>query len=65
MADEQHIYHHNDSDGIRVSVKVERNTKGYNWEASVSGAKTVEDALKTLQEVSVKMAQTYGKGEIT
>lgn len=45
--EEQHLYHHNDQDP-RISMKIEKNSKGYNWECSVSGAKTVEEAIALL-----------------
>ena len=32
--EEQHVYHHYDNDGARINVKVEKNTKGYNYEAT-------------------------------
>jgi len=59
--DDQHIYHHSDSDGARVSVKVERNTKGFNYEVSVSGAKSVEEALALLNDAIAKLRATYGE----
>jgi hypothetical protein len=58
--EEQHIYHHSDSDGARITVKVEKNTKGFNYEASVSGAKTVEEALLLLKEAQAKLQAAYG-----
>lgn len=58
--EEQHIYHHYDNDGVRITVKVEKNTKGFNYEASVTGAKTVEEALATLKEAQAKLQATYG-----
>lgn len=56
----QDIYHHSDSDGPRVAVKVEKNSKGYNWECSVSGVKTVVEAIAMLQDAEQKMSETYG-----
>ena len=63
--EDQHIYHHSDSDGARISVKFERNTKGFNYEASVSGAKSVEEALALLNDAIAKLRAAYGeqKGE--
>ena len=57
---DKHIYHHYDSDGARVTVKVEKNSKGYNWEAAVSGAKTVEEAMQKLKEAEAQLLATYG-----
>jgi len=58
--EEQHIYHHSDNDGARITVKVEKNTKGFNYEASVSGAKTVDEALSLLKEAQQKLQAAYG-----
>lgn len=58
--DDQHVYHHSDSDGARVYVKVERNTKGFNYEASVTGAKTVDEAMAMLQDAEAKLRAVYG-----
>ena len=49
MAD-QHIYHHNDTDGARVNVSAERNTKGWNYSATVVSAKTPAEAIQLLAE---------------
>jgi hypothetical protein len=58
--EEQHIYHHNDSDGVRINVKVEKNTKGFNYEATVTGAKTVEEAMTTLKSAQSALEAQYG-----
>jgi len=58
--DDQHIYHHSDSDEPRVSVKVEKNTKGFNYEVSVSGSKTVDEALSLLKDAQAKLQAAYG-----
>jgi hypothetical protein len=57
---QQNIYHHYDNDGARVTAKVERNTKGYNWEAAVSGAKTVEEAMTLLVEAESELRSKFG-----
>ena len=56
---EQHIYHHSDSDGVRVNVKVERNSRGFNYEATITGAKTVDEAMSTLKDAEGKLRDTY------
>lgn len=58
---EQHIYHHSDKSGPTVSVKTEKNTKGYNWEASVSGASSVEEALDLLEKAEKGLRALYGE----
>lgn len=57
---ETHFYHHYDNDGARVTVKVERNTKGYNWEAAVTGAKTVDEAMVLLEDAEAKLRTKFG-----
>lgn len=57
---EQHIYHHYDNDGVRITVKAERNSRGVNYEASVSGAKTVEEAMSALKSAQQELELTYG-----
>ena len=59
--DEQHVYHHYDNDGARINVKVEKNTKGFNYEATVTGAKTVEEAVALLKEAQRKLHLEFGK----
>ena len=58
--DEQHVYHHNANDGPRVSVKAEKNSKGWNYEASISGAETVELALALLKAATEALQAQYG-----
>ena len=57
---EQHVYHHNDGKA-KVSVGIERNTKGYNWSVSVSNASSVQEALALLEEARTQMANSYGE----
>ena len=58
--EEQHIYHHSDTDGVRINVKVEKNTKGFNYEATVTGAKTVEEAMTALNTAKNALEAQYG-----
>ena len=53
--DEQHVYHHNDSDGARINVKVEKNSRGFNYEATITGAKTVDEATALLKDAEEKL----------
>ena len=57
--DDQHIYHHHDNDGARVNVSVEKNTKGFNWTATVTGAKTVDEAMALLINAETQLAVKY------
>ncbi len=61
---EQHIYTHSDSDGARITVKVEKNTKGFNYEAAVSGATTVEEAMALLKDAQAKLQAEFGDKSI-
>ena len=58
--EEQHIYHHSDNDGVRISMKVEKNTKGFNYEASVTGAKTVEEGMTALKAAQASLEAQFG-----
>jgi hypothetical protein len=58
--EEQHIYHHSDSDGLRINMKVEKNTKGFNYEATVTGAQSVEEAMKALTSAQASLEQKFG-----
>ena len=58
--EEQHVFYHNDSDGPRVSVKVEKNSKGFNFEAHIQNAKTVDEAMALLKDATDKLAAGYG-----
>jgi hypothetical protein len=59
-----HVYHHSALDGIRLSVKVEKNSKGYNWEASVSDARSVDEALDVLRSAQERLAAEYGAAQV-
>lgn len=49
--------------GPKVNVKVTKNAKGYTWEATVLGAKNVEEALCMLNEAEAKLDDQYGARE--
>lgn len=57
--EEQHIYHHYDNDGVRISMKAEKNTKGYNFECSVTGASTVHEAILTLLDANKELKLAF------
>jgi hypothetical protein len=61
--EEQHIYHHNDSDGARINTSFEKNTKGYNFAATVTGAKTVAEAIALLVDAQKQLEAVFGKPE--
>lgn len=62
--EEQHVYHHYDNDGARINVKVEKNTKGYNYEATVTGAKNDEEALEILDKLVAELKLRFDVVEI-
>ena len=53
--DGQHVYHHSAVDGARVNVKVEKNTKGFNWEVTVQDARSVDEALVLIADAITKI----------
>ena len=57
---EQHIYHHNDNDAPKVNVSVEKNTKGYNWSATIVGASTVEQAIEMVVKANQELTKKFG-----
>jgi len=57
---DQHVYHHYTNDVLKISAKVEKNTKGFNYEASVTGATTVDQAMTTLKAMQVALEAEYG-----
>jgi len=62
--EEQHIYYHTANDKPRLSVKAEKNSKGYNFEASVSNAENVEEAMKLLAELTSALEAKYNIKEL-
>jgi hypothetical protein len=61
--DDQHIYHHSDSDGAHINLKIERNSRGFNYEATVTGAKSVDEAIALLKDAESKLAAAYGTAQ--
>ena len=57
---EGHVYHHSDKSGLGVNVKVEKNTKGYNWEVTVTSASSVAEALMVLNDAETSLQAMYG-----
>lgn len=58
---DQHVFHHNNTDGPRVALKVEKNSKGHNWEVSVSGARTVEEAMALIRTGDAALREQFGE----
>jgi len=55
IVQEQHIYHHYDDDKPRISVEIEKNTKGYNHKIAISGAKSVDEVLALIADAQAKL----------
>ncbi len=55
----QHVYHHYDNDGARVNVSFEQNSRGVNFSATVTGAKTVEEGIRLLVEARKALEQQF------
>lgn len=60
MPDEQIVKHVTETKPT-ISVKAEKNTKGYNFEAGVSGAPDVETAMRLLNTAMTALANQYGR----
>jgi hypothetical protein len=60
MADEQHVYKHEDGEP-EISVKAEKNTKGYNYEAKVVVRGDASKALEILKDTIAKLEAEYGR----
>ena len=61
--DDQNVYHHYDNDGPRVNIKVVQNTKGFNYEVTVTGATSVEEAMQILLDAQGKLHSKFGNAE--
>ncbi len=44
----------------KVNLKVERNSRGFNWEVTVTGASSADEALTILKDAEAKLAAQYG-----
>jgi hypothetical protein len=43
-----------------MNVKVEKNSRGFNYEATVLGARSVEEAVALLQSLTTALSDAYG-----
>ena len=59
MTEEQHVYHHYDNDGARVNVSFERNSRGTNYSATVTGAKTAQEAIVLLMDAEKELKTAF------
>ena len=49
-------------DQPRINVSVEKNTKGYNFSATVVNAKSTEEAMEILNKTVAALKAEYGQG---
>ena len=57
----QHIYHHNDRTPL-VNVSAERNSKGYNWSVTVTGANDPAQAESLAAVAETTLRERFGQG---
>ena len=59
-----HVHHYNrEPREVGVSIKLAKNTKGYNWEVSVTGAGSVDEAMALAREADARLKAEYGADE--
>lgn len=60
--EDQNVYHHYDNVPT-LNVKVEKNSRGFNYSATVEGARSVDEAMKMLDDAMSQLADTYDTEE--
>lgn len=61
--EDQHIYHHYEKAQPSITLKVEKNTKGFNYEAAVSGCSGVAEAMALIEQAIGELEARFGKAE--
>ena len=61
MADEQRVIHDYLRPPALVGIKLEKNSRGVNWEISFA-APTAEEALAVIRETHARLQAEYGEG---
>lgn len=56
-----HFFYHLSELPPRVNVKIEKNSRGYNWEVTILNAPTPDCAIEMLEDAKAKMASLYGE----
>ncbi len=61
MENEVHYYHHYDNDPApaKVNAKVEQNSRGMNYEVTVTGASTPEEAARLAKEAMQRLKAEF------
>lgn len=57
------VYHHRDDDGPRITLGLEKNTKGYNWNVSITGCASLDTMERMLYEAELRLRGRYGNGQ--
>jgi predicted Zn-dependent peptidase len=55
--EEQHVYHH--SEGPKLNISVEKNSRGYNYSATVTNASEVPEAMKILKDAVAQLRKEF------
>lgn len=54
---QQHVYHH--SEGPKLNVSVEKNSRGWNYSATVTNASEVPEAMKILKDAVAALREEF------
>lgn len=55
----QHVVHHYEAAPRKVSIKLDRNSRGYTWEVSYA-CDTLDEALTVIREANARLEAEYG-----
>lgn len=55
----QHVYHHHGDEAARTNVKVVENTRGFNFEVTITGARSADEALALAKDAYSKLAAEF------
>jgi hypothetical protein len=58
-SNEQHVYHH--SEGAKINVSIEKNSRGFNYSATVTNASNVAEGIALLNEAVTELKKKYGQ----
>lgn len=61
--EDQHIVHTHVDNGPKVSLSIEKNSRGTNYSVGVSNCSTVDQALFLLNEARLKVEDSINTGE--
>lgn len=59
----QHVYHHYDSPGPKFSTEAERNSRGWNFKASVSGCRSVGECISLLRQLRRELEAEFSPAD--